>query len=115
MATSGTAGALISTLASASRITSAAGCISAQWNGALTGSSTARRAPNFGARADGALDRCLGARDHHLARRIVVGGFADFAVGRGLGELLRLVEIGAEQRRHRAFAHRHRLLHGATA
>ena len=48
---SGTAGVLISTDCSARRITSAAGFIKAQWNGALTGSSTARRAPNFGASA----------------------------------------------------------------
>ncbi len=51
LAITGTEGALIATLASASRMTSAAGCISAQWNGALTGSSTARRAPNLGANA----------------------------------------------------------------
>ena len=41
----GTAGALISTLASASAIASAAGCISAQWKGALTLSGMKRRTP----------------------------------------------------------------------
>ena len=51
LATSGTAGAEIVTWLKASLITSAAGCISAQWKGALTGSSTARRAPYFGASA----------------------------------------------------------------
>ena len=108
-------GALIVTSASASRIASAAGCISAQWNGALTGSSTARRAPNFGASATARSIAVLVPRDHHLARRIVVGGFAYFALGGGLGQLLRLAEIGAEQRRHGALADRHRLLHGPAA
>ena len=41
----GTAGALISTSASAAATASAAGASSRQWNGALTGSSTLRRAP----------------------------------------------------------------------
>ena len=45
LATSGTTGAFISTLPSASAIASAAGRISAQWNGALTGSGSARLAP----------------------------------------------------------------------
>ena len=45
LAISGTTGGLIVTLASASAITSAAGCISAEWNGADTGSSIARRTP----------------------------------------------------------------------
>ena len=45
LATSGTFGARISTAASASAITSAAGAISAQWKGAETGSRSARLAP----------------------------------------------------------------------
>src|SRR5437763_16376379 len=44
-ATSGSRGGLIAIFASASAIASAAGCINAQWNGADTGSSIARRAP----------------------------------------------------------------------
>src|SRR4030095_1332167 len=44
-ATIGTDGALIDTVAHASAITSAAGCISAQWKGADTGRSIARLAP----------------------------------------------------------------------
>src|SRR6478735_2908737 len=43
--TSGAAGALIVTFASASAMASAAGCINLQWNGADTGSSIARLAP----------------------------------------------------------------------
>src|SRR3546814_8812157 len=44
------------------------------------------------------------ARDHDLRRIIVVGDGADFALGRGVCELLRGVDVGAEQRRHRADA-----------
>ena len=45
LATTGTTGGLTDTFASASAITSAAGCINAQWNGADTGKSIARLAP----------------------------------------------------------------------
>ena len=45
LATSGAAGGLMVTPANAFAIASAAGCISAQWNGADTGSSMARLAP----------------------------------------------------------------------
>ncbi len=44
-------GDCISTRSSGSVITSAAGCIKVQWNGALTDSSMARRAPCVLARA----------------------------------------------------------------
>src|SRR5215472_4409702 len=44
-ATRGTDGGLTNTFASAAAITSAAGCISAQWKGADTGRSIARLAP----------------------------------------------------------------------
>src|SRR5262245_9295057 len=45
LATTGTDGDLTETFARASAITSAAGCISAQWKGADTGRSIARLAP----------------------------------------------------------------------
>src|SRR5262249_24338287 len=45
LATTGTTGRFIATVASAAAIASAAGCISAQWKGAETGSIMARRAP----------------------------------------------------------------------
>ena len=61
------------------------------------------------------IDGRLGARDHHLAWRIIVGGLAHFAFGSGLGQLLRLRKIGAEQSRHRPLADGHRLLHGAAS
>src|SRR3972149_6123887 len=112
LAIRGTAGGLIVTLESAARIASAAGCIRAQWKGALTGSSTARRAPKFGAKLPARSTGPLAPEIHPLPRRIVIGGFAPLAFGGGLRELLRLGEIGAEQRRHRPFAHGHRLLHG---
>ena len=47
LATTGTAGVLMATLPKASAITSAAGCISAQWNGAETLSGMKRRTPCF--------------------------------------------------------------------
>src|SRR6185437_11055115 len=51
LAMSGTAGGAMATAASASRITAAAGAISAQWKGALTGSRIERRAPRSAASA----------------------------------------------------------------
>src|SRR5260370_1096299 len=45
LATTGATGGLTATAASACAMASAAGCISAQWKGAETGSSMARRAP----------------------------------------------------------------------
>ena len=64
---------------------------------------------------DRAVDRALVAGDHDLRRVVVVGDRADLALGRRLGDLLRQGEIGAEQRRHRALPHRHRLLHRLPA
>ena len=64
---------------------------------------------------DRALDRRLVAGHHHLPAAIVVGGLADLAL-RGLGRDRSCgIELEAEQRRHRAGADRHRLLHGAAA
>ena len=65
------------------RSRSCAGFISAQWNGALTGSSTARRAPAAFASSTGPLDRARVPGDHHLVRRIEIGG-ADHLALRGL-------------------------------
>ena len=61
------------TVSSASAMASAAGCISGQWNGALTGSSMPRLAPRALADLDRALDGGLVAADHDLAAAIVVG------------------------------------------
>ena len=64
---------------------------------------------------DRALDRRLVAGHHDLPAAIVVGGLHQFAL-RGLGgDRRRLLEIDAEQRRHGAHADRHRPLHRAAA
>ena len=66
------------------------------------------------------LDRGLGSRDHDLPAAVVVGRLADGAleieVARGLGGNLHgRAEVESEQRRHRAFADRDRLLHRLAA
>jgi len=50
-------------------------------------------------------------RDDHLGRIIVIGHGADFALRRCVGERRGLLDVGAQQGRHAAFADRHRLLH----
>ena len=72
--------------ASASAITAAAGAISAQWKGALTGSSIARLAPRRLGDLDRPLDRRLVARDDDLPGPIVVGRRADLTLGRVGGD-----------------------------
>ena len=108
-------GRLDLTLASASRMASAAGCISAQWKGALTGSSTARRAPNFGAKPTARSIAVLAPEITTWPGALSLAASHTSPSAAALGQLLGLAEIGAEQRRHRPFAHRHRLLHGAAA
>ncbi len=61
------------------------------------------------------LDRLAVARDHDLPGIIVVRDRADLSLGRRRGDRARLVEVGAEQRRHRAPPHRHRRLHRLPA
>ena len=64
-----------------------------------------------------AVDRGLGAGDHDLSRRIVVGDDADAAGRRGafLRQLFGLFDFGAEQRAHAALADRHGALHRLAA
>ena len=64
---------------------------------------------------DGALDRALVAREHDLAGIVVVGDGADFTLCRSIGQRLRLVDVGAEQRRHGADADGHGGLHRLPA
>jgi hypothetical protein len=64
---------------------------------------------------DCAVDRTLVPGKHDLARVVVIGDGAHFALSRGVGDLLRKLEIGAEQRRHCSDAHRHRCLHRLPA
>ena len=62
------------------------------------------------------LDRGLRARDHHLSAAVIVGGLADAAVLRRFGgDRRHRVEFEAEDRRHRAFSDRDRLLHRRAA
>ena len=76
---------------------SAAGCMSAQWNGALTFSIMARLAPYFLAASPARSTAALRAADDHLARIVVVGDLADLALG-GLGNGLGRA-LGAGRRR----------------
>ena len=94
---------------------SAAGCISAQWNGALTLSGMKRRTPCALASCAGAVDGALGAGDHRLRRLVVVGELAHLALRRLRGELLADLLADAQQRRHRTLPDRHGRLHGLTA
>ena len=64
---------------------------------------------------DGALHRAGMARDDHLTGIVVVGGLTDLALRRLLGHRARRLVVEPQQRRHRADAHGHRLLHGAPA
>ncbi len=64
---------------SASAIASAAGAISAQWNGAETGSSMARRTPLVLAISTARSIAGAVAGDHDLAAAVVVGRLDDFA------------------------------------
>ena len=98
---------------SASRMASAAGCISAQWNGALTGSSTARRAPNFGASSTARSIAVLAPQITTWPGALSLAASQTSPSAAALASSW-LGEIGAEQRRHRPFADRHRLLHGAA-
>ena len=115
LATSGTRGVASDTVSSAAFIASAAGCISGQWKGALTGSSMPRLAPLGLGHLDGALDGFLVAAHHDLPAAIVVGDGDDLAERRLLAGLLGRLELDAEQGRHRADADRDRLLHRLAA
>ena len=62
-----------------------------------------------------ALDRGLVAREDDLAGIVVVGDLADLTLRGGFGQRRGLVDVGAEQRAHRALADRHRRLHRQPA
>ena len=72
--TSGGSGSRNASASSSGARRSWAGCMSAQWKGAETGSGTARLAPLRLALLGRARDRRGVAGDHHLARRVDVGG-----------------------------------------
>ncbi len=100
---------------------SAAGAISAQWNGAETGSSMARLMPRAleisTARSTAALWPEITTWPPPLSLAGCTTCFVScLGVDHRLGaDRLRLVEIGAEQGGHRTFARRHGALHGAAA
>jgi len=99
--------------ASASAIASAAGCISAQWNGADTGSSIARRAPFPLAISTARSTRPCRPNDNCLRRCRLP---SDTLALRGLrGDRRSGIELKPDERRHRAGPDRHRGLHGAAA
>src|SRR4030095_9867308 len=109
-------GALTVTCSSSAARRSAAGFMSAQWNGALTGSITLFLAPPARAPAGHrALYRRPVPGNGDLARRVDVG-HADHLALRGLrAHLLRGRQVHAEQRGHSSGADRHRLLHELAA
>ena len=85
------------------------------WNGADTGSSTPRFAPLRGGGRDRALDRFAVPGDHDLLGRVEIDGLDDLPLrglraGRGDAG-----GVEAENRRHRADARGHRLLHRLRA
>src|SRR3954470_4372384 len=69
----------------------------------------------LGGDGDGALDRLRVTAEHDLARGVVVRDRADLALRSGLGDLARSLNLKTEERRHRALADRHRLLHRLAA
>ena len=97
-------------------MTSAAGSISAQWNGAETASSIARlrRAPWRSAMARSTAALWPDTTTWPGALSLATSQTSS-AVARRRRDLLRRLEIDAEQRRHRADAFGHRLLHGVAA
>ena len=114
LATSGTRGGLTATSASAAAIASAAGCISAQWNGAETGSIIARFTPcafaisTARSTADFSPDNTTCPPPLSLA-----AAQTPAPVGVG-GNRFGVVEFNPDKRGHGANADRHRLLHGAA-
>ena len=78
--TSGTARSRNSVASRSAAKRSCAGFINAQWNGALTGSSTARRAPAALASSIGPVHGARVAGDHDLVGRIEIGGAHHFAL-----------------------------------
>ena len=116
LATTGTTGAFISTLPSASAIASAAGRISAQWNGALTGSGSARLAPAAFSDLDRPLDRGLAWPETTTcpgALSLATPQTSPCAASAATSQ--HGWQIEPEDRRHGALPDRHRLLHRLAA
>ena len=113
--TIGASGGLRVNSSSASAMRSAAGCMSAQWKGALTGSGTARRMPCSGASFTARSIADFVPLITICPWRIIVRDLGDFAFGGGCGETLSRFDLGPEKSEHRALPWRHGLLHGLSA
>ena len=110
------AAARAATCASASAITSAAGAISAQWKGALTGSRIARLAPLALAISTARSTAARSPETTTWPGPLSLAACADLALGAPPRRPARgCVEVEPEQRRHGALADRHGLLHGPAA
>ena len=96
-------------------MTSAVGCISAEWNGPDTGSIIARRTPLALAISTARSTAALWPDTTTCPPPLSFAACTDLPL-RGLGgDRCRLLELDPEQRRHGADADRHRLLHGTAA
>ena len=71
--------------------------------------------PPFDSDVGGAFDGGAGTADDDLIRRVVVGDGADLVPGRFLGDVVGRGAVDADERRHRALAHGHGLLHRPAA
>ena len=94
---------------------SAAGCINAQWKGALTFKGRKRRTPCALARLPARSIAALCAGNHGLGWLIVVGELANLALSRFGSKLLGHVLADPQQRRHRPLPYRYGGLHGLAA
>ena len=107
---------LILASASASAIASAAGCISAQWNGAVTGSSIARLAPLALAISIARSTAALSPEITTWPAAVVVGDLADLALRRLGARPPRAASRSSPSSAAIApVADRHGLLHGLAA
>ena len=94
---------------------SSAGFISAQWNGALTGSGITRLAPSALARSPARATASRAPAITTWPRAVQVRGADHLALRRLRAGLRHVVGVESEDRRHRAGADRHRFLHVAAA
>ena len=117
LATSGTRGAAEGRSASALAIASAAGCIKAQWKGADTGSSMARRAPLAFAISVARSTASLAPETTTWPGALSFATSHTFPVAAAASAAAAAAAAGieAEQSRHRAFARRDRFLHRLAA
>ena len=114
-ATTGTTGGLTVTCASACAITSAAGCINAQWKGADTCSNMARLAPLALAISTARSTAALSPDTTTCPAPLSLAAWQTWPCAASAGDRHGRVVVEPEQRRHGADADRHRLLHRLPA